>query len=71
MLFQDFENRIRQICLIAELDMVTATDHDGQANAPQGQAEAILRMRSRSSLPEAPHPFLPGGISGLNFSYRA
>jgi len=35
----------------------------------EDQAEAILRMRSRSSLPEAPHPFLPGGISGRNFSY--
>ena len=34
------------------------------------QADAILRMRFRSSLPEAPHPFLPGGISGLNFSYK-
>ena len=30
-----------------------------------GQAEAILRMRFRSSLPEAPHPFLPEGISDL------
>ncbi len=39
-------------------------------NLAGGQAEAILRMRFRSSLPEAPHPFLPGGISGLNFSYR-
>jgi hypothetical protein len=27
----------------------------------QEQAEAILRMRSRSSLPEAPHPFFPDG----------
>jgi len=34
-------------------------------------AEAILRIRSRSSLPEAPYPFLPVIISGLNFSYRA
>jgi len=46
---------------------LAATDHGGQAKAPQIQAEAILRMRSGSGLPEAPHPFLPGGISGLNF----
>jgi hypothetical protein len=36
-----------------------------------GQAKAILRMRFGSSLPDAPHLFFPGGISGLNFSYKA
>jgi len=54
------------------LDLVCRIKYrSGQLNKrSHGQAEAILRMRSRSSFPEAPYPFLPGGISSLDFSYR-